>query len=180
MSPTTLETDTWHSTAGRIRAILGEIARKNATCKDRVLQIVLMLDELEMLYRSQPARRAKPGRPPSPGVRYYRRQWKAGDEFLAEYRAGRSQPFLVPQEVYDAAACVMAQARSPISFNDWHEAVNRRLDRELSDYQCRAILRFWLAAKPSLVKKMRTRYQPTSRTDFPTAARRAFEQLPLA
>lgn len=112
--------------------------------------------------------------------RTYRRQWRAGELCLAEYRAGGGQPFMVPQSVYRAAVQAMAKVREPVSFDDLLDATAQRAGHDLPGYVARATLRFWLTRTPPFIRKVRTRYCRASPRAFKTDALQAFDALPEA
>lgn len=95
-------------------------------------------------------------------------------EFLTERRPSGSQPFRCPRDAYDAAARLLAEATSPLHFEELHEQLNRAMGERQADYRLRVCLRFWLAS--GRVERFRTRYRAVEPKGFAAEASALWEK----
>ena len=147
------QADTTQDIASHIRARLAAIAERHADEKDAVLELVLLLDRLETAYRQHGAdsvRQAKVGSPRRGKKKMYTRARRDGKWYLSERRGAGSQPYAVPQHIYDAAIHCLAAAKEPLAFPDINDCVSKRVGEELPDYLCRTVVRHWMSSSPPL------------------------------
>lgn len=167
----------WHTVASRIRNRLAEISDRHPQEREAALQTILLLDQLESLYRSAvgPTGLNVDGRQRPSRRRTYCRRIKNGQEYLVEDRGADSQPFFVPKPVYTAITKSMCDTDGPVSSRDLIEDVERAMDTRLADYLLRTVLRFW--RQEGIIEKVKTRYTPMKLKGFRRIAGEAFDAL---
>lgn len=172
----------------RIRELLSDILSTHEGTGKPVAEIIRLLGQVQADLRARAAaptpRSGRPGEGvmPEPAQqrnkpKTYRVERHGNAWFLAEYREGGRQPFLCPQDVYDALAAVLAEATEPIHFEVMQEGLARHLGRTPPDYLPRVCIRFWMSIEPPLVEKIRTRYRAIRPAKLVQDARREWRQL---
>lgn len=172
----------WAADLGRMRELLYGLLGSDDRSPEPIVEMLKILDRLETTARtatsSQPAEQIAPAAPSfrRNKPKSYRIEQRGKTPFLAEYRKGGRQPYLVPQDVYEALAAEMAGSSEPAHFEILMEGVARRLGRAQPDYLLRTCIRFWMATDPPLVEKIRTRYRAIRPATFLRDARKAWRQ----
>lgn len=90
---------------------------------------------------------------------------------LAEYRQS-GQPLRVGKPAYDLLVNTLAAAGRPLAFDEVMTAMANASSDPPADWQARVILRYLLRAKPDLVRRARSRYQPLNPPGLRKAAER--------
>ncbi len=173
----------WATDVRRVKQLLYGHLGECKTSRKPVVEMLKLLERLDDELRSASAasettlsgqatpqhRRNKPKR--------YRIERHGNADFLAEHREGGRQPYLCPEDVYDAFAAVMAKIAEPAHFEVLLQAVTDRTGRPPPDYLLRTCVRFWMRCEPALVEKVRTRYRPIRPSRFVQEARRSWRRL---
>ncbi len=173
----------WEQNLGRLRELLYSLLRSREHPSETVVEMLEILDRLDGIVRSTvPSVTSVPVLQDNPRFRRnkpksYRIERHGNGFFLAEHREGGRQPYLCPQDVYDAFANQMAKAAEPAHFEVLMEGTAELLGRTPPDYLLRTCLRFWMAGEPPLVEKVRTRYRPIRPNAFSREARKAWRVL---
>lgn len=178
----------WDQDFTRFRQLLARLLRDCAESREPVAEMLELLERMEARLRSGSADgSAGVSMVGSSRPRYQRKKTKSyrverhhNAWFLAEYREGGKQPFLCPQEVYDALAAELAAMSEPAHYTTLIEAVTRRMGRPPSDYLIRICIRFWMHGDPPLIERIRARYRPIRPSKFLQESKRAWRQLEKA
>lgn len=90
---------------------------------------------------------------------------------LSEHRAA-GQPLRVPKSAYDQIVAVFIDSDRPMPFDDIMREINSKgpVISSPAEWQVRVVLRFLLRAKPPLLLRARSRYQPVVQAAFAVAA----------
>lgn len=170
----------WAADLGLMRELLYGLLGSEDRSPEPIVEMLKILDRLE-----DGARAAALGPPTEqivPAAPHFRRnkpksyriERRGNTSFLAEYRKGGRQPYLVPQDVYDALTAELAGSSEPAHFEILMEGVARRLGRAQPDYLLRTCIRFWMSTDPPLVEKIRTHYRAIRPATFLRDARKAW------
>lgn len=159
----------WSSRSSRIRRLLAGILRDpndSAKAVAEILEILEVQDRTAVQSetikpssnRSNVMRRNKP--------KGYTVEERSGNWFLCEYRQDGRQPYCCPQAVYTALTEVMARMKKPATYEKIAEQLRQKMKSSQPDYLPRVCMRFWISAKPPLIRKERRNYAPFDYQSF--------------
>lgn len=170
----------------RIRQLLADWLRSSEESRQPVAEILTLLESVDSFIRGELGRRSGESKPERDGARsrggttYTVEKKKNEVETLTEHReGGSSQPYRVPKYIYDATVNVLAEAKTPLDFEEVVKGVAVDLP-EPPEWQVRAVLRFLLNAAPPLVVRERNKYRPLAAKKIAAAAKSAWNTLAKA
>jgi hypothetical protein len=108
----------------------------------------------------------RPSRRGTGAINYLVERTEQGEVLTEDRAGGKSKPFRCPAKVYETLVVVLSEAARPLALDEIMTAVAARMGDRPPEHQVRVALRLWMHIEPPLATRNRTRYRPSSLTQF--------------